>query len=144
MVKFDEKIFDRGRNLAFNHNVIDEVDAEIKVVGLHNLQDFIELLIAEESILHEGMHQLAELAAFAAAHPALLRELLQEREEFDLLHLVCLMERYFITQQPDDVQHFLVPKLCDSGLFYLKENLPVDFLADSEEPWQFTMVATPG
>jgi len=60
------------------------------------------------------VHQAAVLTALASVATTLPRELLEQGEQLGFLHLVRLVEIDLIAQQPDHLQHLLVPELSDS------------------------------
>ncbi len=114
MSELDQEIFDGGSDLAIHYKIVDEVNAEIQLIGLHDVQEEVQLRIAEKPVPYQGVHQAAVLTALAAVATTLPRELLEQREQLGFLHLVRLVEADLVAQQPDHLQHLLVPELSDS------------------------------
>ena len=126
VLELHQEILYPWRDLAIHNEVVGEVSTEIQLVGLHDLHQLIQLLIAEEPVLYQGVHQFAELTTLRTIGPALLCELLEQREQLSLLDLMRLIEVYLIAQQPNHQQHLLVTELGDSRFIYFEKDLLVD------------------
>lgn len=74
MIELHEDIFNSWCDFAINNQIIDEVDAKIEFIRLHDPQELVQLLIIKEPILYQGVHQLAKLATLATVSTRLLRK----------------------------------------------------------------------
>ena len=43
MIELDQEIFNGWSDLAIQHEIIDEVSAEIQLIGLHDVQEEVQL-----------------------------------------------------------------------------------------------------
>ena len=43
MSELDQEIFDGGSDLAIHYKIVDEVNAEIQLIGLHDVQEEVQL-----------------------------------------------------------------------------------------------------